>query len=449
MAATIVKFPYKASPISKLGQFFRLGETSYRRHASLFAEGHLKAKRIVVDASVIRHLKDEIGHFREAGVEVILDTKVAELAALQRAGGNPSKAPWAVHGGLLGPRYFDKGHSSDVIGHIARIAVEYRVDAVLAPCHFVGDPGFDGWLDVDRRSCIYLRDALDRAGGKNIAIDYTLIAPHLLLNQSEFRQKAIEGISDLPFDNLWLRASGFGSDSKAQPICHLISSIVHLHNLGKPIVIDYVGGLVGEAVLAFNAASGFAHGIGEIERFDARQWHVAPKEPEPDRPMGRARRVSIGAINKSLTIAEYETLLSARGGKRLLVPQLEGTAIKSGSDIVADPKIVAALQSASAFEKLNSIPDIHRPAHFLRERLTPAVELVKQIKNLRPSSEVAIEKKVDLGKLMARFDEHSKDLSRQQMALETLADQLRGVGAPMRPIQRLTRDEQSARGEEL
>jgi len=55
-----------------------------------------------------------------------------------------------------------------MFGQIARFAIEYQVDAVLAPTHFVGDPNFKGWFTVDQASCRALRRALDREGGSAI-----------------------------------------------------------------------------------------------------------------------------------------------------------------------------------------------------------------------------------------------------------------------------------------
>ena len=451
MSAEVYEFPHRTPPITPLAQFVRLGESSYRRHASLFAEGHLDAKRIVVDASVIRFLKSELRHFRDAGVEIVLDTKAAELAARAKFGGLVKNAPWSASSPEepLGAAFFRAGHPSDIFGQIARLAVEHEVNAVLAPGHFLGDPEFGEWLEVDRYACIQLRHALDREGGRAIAIDYLLIVPHLKLNEPDFRLKIVETLADLPFDNLWVRASGFGNDAGAQPIVQFITSISQLHNLGKPIIADYLGGLVGEAVMALGAASGVAHGIGESERFDARQLHNPPKERDPERSGGRGRRVSVGAINRSFLMKEFETLLTARGAKRLLMPQLAGAGLKTAADVVHEPKIVASRQAVAYFGELNSLPNIHRATHFMSRRMEPAVELARQVKNLEPNPEVAKAKNVNLEKLMERMSNHSRSLAQKSNALAVLKDQLQDQGISVRPIQRLSRSEENARGGRL
>lgn len=450
MAANVVQFPYKEPPISPLAQFIRLGETSYRRHASLFSEGHLNAKKVVIDASVIRYLKDEVKQFREADVEIVLDTKVAELAAKAKFPGLIKKVPWSdiCSDEPLGPTFFRKGHPCEIHHRIARIAVENRVRAVLSPSHFLEDPTFPGWLDIDQESCIQLRNALDAAGGRDIAIDYLLIASHLQLNDVNFRQQAIEVLGDLPFDNLWIRASGFGNDAGAQPVARFIGSLAQLHNLGKPLVVDYLGGLVGEATLALGAASGIAHGIGESERFDARRWHKPPKERDPERRGGRAKRVSVAAINRSFSVPEYRTLLSARGAKRLLIPDSYGAGLKTAADVIHDPKISTSQQAVKNFEELKSVPDAHRATHFMKTRLETAVEQAKQVKNLAPRVEVAKKNGIDIEKLMGRMNEHSKNLQRQSNALAVLKNQLQEQGVSVRPIQRLSRLDESSVGEQ-
>lgn len=448
MNTNILEFPHKTPPVERLAQFVRIGETNYQRVCSLFTEGHLKASRVVVDASRIRFLEQPIAAFRDANVELVLDTKAAELAAVARFSGNPKNAPWSqiADGGPIGPDYFSIGHPADIFGQIARCAVQYGLDTVLSTGHFIGDKNFDDWLNVDRAGCSLLRHALDREGGKHIAIDYLLIVPHLWLNDPEKRLAAIAGLSDLPFDNLWVRVSGFGNDSGAGPVASFISSLTNLHNLGKPIITDYLGGLIGEAVMALGASSGCCHGIGESERFDARQWHTPPKPRDENKPGGRAKRVSLAGLNRSLTVNEFETLCSAKGGKRLLLPQDKKFGQRGSIDVTADPKVVAAIDATSNFDDLSNTPNAHRAQHFLQHRMEPVVQLAMQVKNLIPNVEVARRKGVSVDKLMARMSKHSEATKRQSNSLAHLQATLKDTGSLARPVQRLSPLEERARG---
>jgi hypothetical protein len=447
MAADIVQFPHATPPVTPLAQFIRLGETSHKTHASLFAEGHLKAKRIVIDASRARFLKSEIKQFKEAGVELVLDTKVAELAAQQKFKSVGRYVPWAKASGNapLEAPFFRKDHPADIYGQIARLAVEYEFDTVLAPGHFLNQNDWESWLRVDRNACLELRRALDREGGRHIAIDYLLITRHLMLNDAGVRSAIMDGTDDLPFDNLWIRASGFGNDAGAQPLSAFISALTQLHNLGKPIINDYVGGLVGEAIMALGGSSGFAHGIGELERFDAGQWHKPPKDRDPEKPLGRATRVPLGAFNKSFTIKELETMLSAKGAKRLFSPDPALTGIKTPADMLENPKVLASRESVGQFNLLEAVPTSRRAEDFLMRRMEPAVERARQIKNLTPNPEIAKEKGVDPEKLMTRMSKHHKKLGQQSNAIGELIVRLSDLGATARPVQRLSPMEERLR----
>lgn len=180
----IINFPHPNAPVQPVGHFIRLGETGYRQLANLHAAGRFPAARVVVDASRIKHQRDLVSSLRAKGAEIVLDTKVAELSALEKFAGYARHAPWSAlgEGKPLKPSHFDPKASGDLFGQIARFAIEYRVDAVLAPTHFVGDANFKGWFAVDQASCRALRRALDREGGSTIGIDYLLIAPHTMLN---------------------------------------------------------------------------------------------------------------------------------------------------------------------------------------------------------------------------------------------------------------------------
>ena len=163
MDQKILPFPVTASAKWRLAHFVRIGE-AHKKLADLHASGRFPARRVVVEASRLRYQKDLIDALREDGAEIVLDTEVAELAAPGKFSGHSRYAPWATsgQGGPLGPEHFKENAPSDVIGHIARFAVESHVNTVLAPTHNLGDPSFSNWAVVDAWACPQFRDALDR-----------------------------------------------------------------------------------------------------------------------------------------------------------------------------------------------------------------------------------------------------------------------------------------------
>ncbi|MFK0693161.1 hypothetical protein ACFX5Q_34260 [Mesorhizobium sp. IMUNJ 23033] len=431
----VIPFPYAVAPVQPVGHFIRLGESGYNKLADLHAAGRFPATRLVVDASRIKHQRELISALRAGGAEFVLDTKVAELSVLEKFAGYARHAPWSAMGQSrpLAPEHFDPQHAGDIFGQIARMAVEYGMDAVLAPSHFLGDPTFAGWFKIDRASCLALRNALDREGGNHIAVDYQLIVPHTKLNEDVTRSEILDGLHDLAYDNLWIRASGFGHSSGPLATRRFISALTGLHNLGKPIVADYLGGLNGHAALAFGAISGLCHGIGEKESFDARSWHL-PVEKSEDGNFGRATRVQISGIDRSATVPELELMASAYGARQLVTCCDRACCAHGLKSTLADPRQHAAYQSFTMIAELASVPDHNRAGHFLNGRMVEVDRKARQVKDLKFDVAKAAERNIDVAKLTKRLTDHSKQIGKMRLTLEDLHES-RADGAPRaRPI---------------
>ena len=426
MTDNVLAFPYGTHPTQPIAQFVRLGELHYQSLGNLLAAGKLRTSRVVVDASKIRHQRELIRAFREAGAEIVLDTKAAELASPLKITGAAKGAPWADENGgaPVGPACFMGTRADDLCGRIARCAVEYQIDAVLAPTHFLGDKLFDGWFELDRQTCARLRRALDREGGAHIAIDYPLIMSHVHLNDPDRRSGIADGLQGLPFDNLWIRASGFGNDAGPLTVTRYMNALSGLHNLGHPIIGDYLGGVIGEAAVAFGAVSGLAHGIGERERFDTSGWEKPPRETG-NGFRGRAKRVQLGTLNRSFSLPELELLCSAKGGRRLLLGSNRSRLAHGVQDILRDPRGFAAQEATRHLEGMSGIPDLHRGQHFLERRMTEVARVARSVKDLKPPKEKAADKKVDLENLMKRLNVHSANIDKLQSALERQHEELK------------------------
>jgi hypothetical protein len=385
----------------------------------------------VIEASRFRHQRELVTALREAGAKIVLDTEAAELAAPAKFSGHSRRAPWALSddNGSLGPAHFHNSAHEDVVGRIARFAVENRASAVLAPSHFLGDPACQDWLSIDAVSCIALREALDREGGNAIAIDYPLIMPNTMLNDAAARGRIISALADLPFDNVWVRVSGFGADAGPLTMKRYLSSMSGLHNLGKPLVADYLGGIAGMAALAFGAVSGLAQGIGERERFDAGTWHKPPPPRVDDAEFGRAVRVTIPGLQRSVLLKELQLLVSAKGGRRLCGCGDRACCAHGYTDTIADPRRHAAHQLFKAISLLEAVPDLRRESHFINGPMATAERLARQVKSLRPSSAEAEKVGIDAAGLMKRFEQHSRRIEQLSRALDRVHED-RGEEGP-------------------
>jgi hypothetical protein len=432
----VIQFPHPHSPVQPIAHFIRLGETGYQKLASLHAAGRFPAQRIVVDASRLNHQKEFVAALRASGAEIVLDTKAAELSALQKFAGYARHAPWAAagNGTPLRAGHFEPTAAHDIFGQIARFAVEHGVDGVLAPAHFLGDRTFDNWFETDRKSCLALRRSLDREGGGAIVIHYPLILPHLVLNDGARRSSYLSGLDGLPYECLWIRASGFGHDAAPLTTRRFIEAMLALHNLGKPVIADCLGGLVGQAALAFGAVSGIAHGIGERERFDARDWHELPKKSEDGKGGGRIVRILISGLDRSATRNELEVMARARGGRKLVACGDRHCCPHGLEDMLNDPRQHAAYQSFAMIKGLAEVPDSNREQHFLSGRMMEVDRVARQMKELRFSADEARAYGVDPEKLTKRLSKHSKQMDKMRLCLEDLHES-RGESAPRsRPV---------------
>jgi hypothetical protein len=417
----ILPLPTVRATAQPVGHFYRVGDTGHRQLADLHAEGRFSPKRVVVDASRLHHQRELMRALRASGAQIILDTKAAELGAPAKFSGFASGAPWSEcgGGGPLGPDHFSPRASTDVIDRIARFAVENSVHRVLAPTHWLAAGADSDWFDVDRRACVALRNELDRAGGERIAIDYPLIVPHVAIDEVDERGRFIGGLKDLPFENLWLRASGFGADAGPLTTRRYINSLSAMHNVGHPIVADYLGGLIGLAAVSFGAIGGFAEGIGELERFDARGWDKPPRTSEDDQEFGRAKRIAVSGFGRSITLSELKLLHDAKGGRRLVVCNDRNCCRHGMPDMMANPKRHTVYQRIQQIRELERIPDLNRAQHFLEGEMTRADRLARQVKDLNTGDE----------RLKKRMMDHSHRMEKLRSTLEDF-HLVRGTDAP-------------------
>lgn len=429
----VVAFPKGRSVRQPLAWFCRLGTSGHNKLATLQAANELPLKRVVVDASMWTYQKDLVQALQRGGAEVVLDTKVAELASISRSGGYTARAPWASlnDGKPLGPDVFRTNKSTDLIGMIARFAVEIGVDTVLAPGHYIADKEFGGWLSVDHKTCLALRLCLDREGGEHIAIDYNLMLPHTAVRNAATRGEIMSSLADLPFDNLWVRAGSFGYDATAAGTRHYIEGLKSLHNVGRPIVADYLGGMTSQAILAFGAASGVAHGIGERGRFGTTGWEKPYSKTDG---FARATRVLVPGLDKSLTVQEINLLANARGGRRLIDCDDRVCCKRGLTDMLQHPLKHTVNQTLTAISDLHVIPDDYRAAHYVSQVLAKSARQAQRVAALRPNNEKATELGVDSGKLMKALKTHSETLDRRHHVLEQFVESTDTAGHRSKPV---------------
>jgi hypothetical protein len=418
--SNVIQLPSAATLRTPIGHVIRTGEIAYKQLENLHAEGRLPAKSLIIDASKIRFQKQLIESVKAEGAEVILDTKVAELSEVGRYQGAAKDTPWAITDRPLAETDFEVGSNFDLYGRIARCAVETGMTAVLAASHFLRDGTDDAWIDSDLSGIARLRSALDREGGRDVAIDYALIIPHTRFQDGNHRARLIQRLRGLPFDNLVVRLSGFGATAAPLAIKHTFLALGDLRALGVPIVLDHLGGLVGLSAVAFGFASGLAHGIGERDSFDARSWHLQPKKRDPDAGFGRAIYVPIPGLDRSFSPKDLKLIAGATGGRRLISCPDRSCCAHGVNSMIDEPRAHIASEKFRAIHELFEVPDARRVSHFLQVCMREAERKAGDLARLNTGNE-----KLNSALLKAR-----KRIDSMTRMYETLAESNRTAPPP-------------------
>ncbi len=425
MNKVVVQFPKGQKLRTPVAQFFRIGD-SHVKFGEMHASGHLPLSRVVFEAGRFNRQNALATQLKSENVEITLDTGAAELSSPARFATFVRHAPWLeeVPKKPLGPSDFNDG----AIERMAEMAIKSGADRILAPTHFLGDKNYDAWLAVDAASCASLRRALDRLGGEHIRIDYPILQTVQGLIDPDARKALVETISNLPIDACWMRLSGLGKEPGPQKVRTLIRMLGGLHNLGKPIILDYCLGVNAEAAEAFGVSSGAAGGILELDQFNARDWHKPPEERDPDAKFGRPRIVQVPGLGRGFRAHEFELLARARGGRKLLL-QSEHVSAPSIDEMVRTRKQIQALHIARSQAALQDVPDLNRAGHFLSQTVATAERRAKDISFLKPTEAQAKAADVDLGSLLKRTRTHAETIGKVADALEKLHEE-RGTDSP-------------------
>lgn len=361
-----------------IGHFLRVGTTGHRQLENLLGSGRMMLDRVVVDASAVGRQHDLLTSLSDAGAELILDTNVAELSSIGRFSGAAKSAPWANPKTVLTVDDLKPVANRDIIRQIARFAVTHGFHAVQTPTHVL-EESTDKLFGVDRNSATVLRRMLDAEGGSHIGVDYSLMIKNSSLRDPVQRRAFIAGLDDIPFENLWLRVSGFGADATPMGLRRYIAAAMDFQRLGRPVVSDSIGGLVGLAVAAFGAAGGICHGVAEKERFDTSNWNKPPQGGGG----GREKRLLISGLDRLLSIKQVQNLMDVPGARKLLSCSDPNCCPRGLDDTLNNPKAHYLRQRFKQMAAISSVPESRRASHFLEKALIPAERTARQAVKLK------------------------------------------------------------------
>ena len=192
--------------------------------------------------------------------------------------------------------------------------------------------------------------------------------------------------------------------------------------MGKPIILDYAGGLAGLAPAAFGVSSGFCTGILSQDQFNAREWHKPPKPRSDDDEFRRTKYIQVPTLGRNLSSKEFTLLAESRGGKRLLLDP-STTNIREITDMNRRYKEVAADTLSRSVESLRGVPNAKRAEHFVSKHIEPAIKRAYAIAQLNPNAAKAAELGVDVARLKVRVHNYGDNLVKSSEALNKLIDE--------------------------
>lgn len=255
-----------------------------------------------------------------------------------------------------------------VAWQLARHAIEQGYSAILAPTHFLESPK-DPWFGVDLNLCSLLRSELDGFGHRAIDIFYSLALPMREFRCLESRRVFLQALRPLPIDELWLRVSGFGCDATGPAFEAYVEAARHLQQSGVPLVAERVGGVIGLALLAFNAVGGIEHGLTVGERFEIGYW-TRKREGRGGNP----KRVYIPRLDIHLSTDEAAQLFSARGAKARFGCRDTAICPHGIQDMLDRPRRYFALQRMNQVALLSGIPPTLRASEFVEQQVRPLTD---------------------------------------------------------------------------
>ena len=242
------------------------------------------------------------------------------------------------------------------------------------------------------------------------------------------RRAFLMNLKDLPFDNLWLRISDFGSDATGIGARRYIAAVTEFLSLNKPIIVDGVAGLVGLAIVAFGAASGFAHGVAELDRFDARGWD----KPQVKGGGGNKTRFLVPGLDRLVNLQQMEQILAAPSGRRICSRNDKSCCPNGWEDTQRDPKAHYLHQRHKQVQALSAVPDLRRVQHFLDHDLASANRFARDVAKLRINDEALKETLSKTGQRLERMPEVFENLKKilgdapRSAPLQRRADSLPG-----------------------
>lgn len=399
-------------PPRQIAHFLRVGFREHTLGDRMRAEGRLSQTGYVFEAGSLAAQTDLITDLKDEGHQLILDTNVAEQSVVGRFSGSVASAPWAHQDRPLDRDDFNAGTNRSVIEPIARFTRTHGFHSVLSPTHYLGgNQSF--WFDIDRETCIALRQSLDQEGCEDVAINYALLLDNAQMKDEATVSKIIDGIRDLPIDALWLRVSGFGADATGVGTDRMARAVLRFHALGLPIIMDRLGGMTAYALASLGVTSGFSNGFKGKDSNKMADW---PK-PKKGGGGGNAKAVFVAGLDRRVKIEDMQSLFAASTTARTVYGCRNPSCCSSIDVMLREPEAHHLSEQKRIITELSTVPEARRADYFLDtyvEGMRAKAERSQKLKKAPPEFQ-----KVAEGSVMR--------LNRMKDALETTAERMGSI----------------------
>ncbi len=359
-----------------LGLFLRVGRNDHVALLDLIARDDAHCFGFVIEANNSKRHKELRERALSAGLEVILDPRTQPAATVGGFTEELAALPW----GAKRPMErcdFSGWEGRRRVAAVAEFAVSNLYTQVLAPTHIVSDCA-DPWLNIDRETTAQLRSSLDKDGGSDIQLLYSMAIPYSVFRDEEQRSTLIDAVAELPVDGIWLRIDGLGADATANGVRNYLSGAAAFSRLNLPVIADGIGGLAGLTLLACGVAGGLCHGVTIGERVSTAAW----RRVRDGKGFGRAARVYVPELDLLLEPKLASQFFGSSTRAKAQFACHDSRCCPRGvQDMLDNPRRHFLIQRARQVSELGRIAIHRRASHFLEGSVRAASDRAAQVSN--------------------------------------------------------------------
>ena len=408
-----------------LALYVRAGRADHTALLGFLTTGDAAMAGLVFEAKRVAKQQELLHQVAERRIDAVLDPMTQQMATIGGYNEAMDDLPWSAGRAHALTDFQTLLQRRNIATQVAEFALKHGFSQVIAPTHLIKGPA-DPWLEIDVEMCNLLRDALDRRGGNRVQVIYSLALSYEAFRTKALRQDIVAALQGVSASGLWLRVEGCGSDNAGSRVIKYAQAATDFHAIG-PVVADYMGGLVGLALLAFGAVGGLAHGVTLGERFATAHWH---KRSE-GQGFAQHTRVYLPSLDWQLPRVEAEKLFES-GGQR-------AKAAFGCNDPRCCPRGIQGMTKAPArhflYQRtrevggLSQVPGSLRPHDFLEKHVRLA------------SDRALLATKLDLpGNLALKAQATSKRLDAMRIELGEFARSGRPLSHSTHPRPRIARE---------